>query len=129
MKKFKVFANGFKMGIFEATDEDAALEAYAREAGYQSVADMDEQLGSDAEYDVVEVEESASEEKTKEENKMKKFKIYVNDFNMGVFEAESEDAALEAYAQEAGYESLADMEEQLESEKADEYEVVEVSTC
>ena len=60
---------------------------------------------------------------------MKKFKIYANGFDMGIFEAEGEDAALEVYAQEAGYESLADMEEQLESEKADEYEVVEVVTC
>ena len=56
MKQYKIFANGFKMGIFSAEDEDAALEAYAQEAGYQSVADMDEQLGADAEYDVVEVE-------------------------------------------------------------------------
>ena len=57
---------------------------------------------------------------------MKKFKIYANGFNMGIFEGEDEDAALEAFAQEAGYQSLADMEEQLESEKADDYEVVEV---
>ena len=125
MKKFKVFANGYKMGIFEAEDEDAALEAYAQDAGYQSVADMDEQLGSDAEYDVVEVND-ASEQKTKEEKKMKKFKVVVNHFNMGIFEATDEDAALEALAQEAGYESLADMDEQTESEKPDEYDVVEV---
>ena len=57
---------------------------------------------------------------------MKKFKIFVNGFDMGTFEAESEDAALEVYAQEAGYQSLADMEEQLDSEKADDYEIVEV---
>ena len=57
---------------------------------------------------------------------MKKFKIYANGTNMGIFEGEDEDAALEAFAQEAGYQSLADMEEQLESEKADDYEVVEV---
>ena len=57
---------------------------------------------------------------------MKKFKIYANGTNMGIFEGEDEDAALEACAQEAGYQSLADMEEQLESEKADDYEVVEV---
>ena len=57
---------------------------------------------------------------------MKKFEIIVNNFNMGLFEGEDERSALEAYAQEAGYESVADMEEQLGSEKADEYEVVEV---
>ena len=58
MKKFKVFANGYKMGTFEATDEDTALEAYAQEAGYESLADMEEQLGSEKpdEYEVVEVE-------------------------------------------------------------------------
>ena len=56
MKKFKIYANGFDMGIFEATDEDAALEAYAQEAGYQSLADMEEQLESKDEYAVVEVE-------------------------------------------------------------------------
>ena len=57
MKKFKIFANGFDMGIFEATDEHAALEAYAQEAGYQSMDDMREQLGSEKpdEYEVVEV--------------------------------------------------------------------------
>ena len=56
--KFKVFANGFNMGIFEATDEDGALEAYAQEAGYETVADMEEQLESDKKdvYEVVEVE-------------------------------------------------------------------------
>lgn len=60
---------------------------------------------------------------------MKKFTIFANGANMGFFEGEDEAAALEAYAQEAGYQSLADLEEQLETEKPDEYEVVEVSTC
>ena len=55
--KFKVFANGFHMGIFEATDEDAALEAYAQEAGYESLADMEEQLETDPGHDVYEVVE------------------------------------------------------------------------
>ena len=126
MKKFTIYANGFNMGVFEGADEDAALEAYAQEAGYQSLADMEEQLGSDAEYEVVEVEVTASDKKTEEENKMKKFAVYANGFDMGTFEATDEDAALEAYAQEAGYESLADMHERLDSEKADDYEVVEV---
>ena len=124
MKNYRIFANGFDMGIFSAADEDAALEAYAQEAGYQSLADMEEQLDSEDEYEVVEVEATASDKKTKEENEMKKFTIYANGFNMGVFQAEDEDTALEAYAQEAGYESFADMNEQLES-KAD-YEIVEV---
>ena len=57
---------------------------------------------------------------------MMKFKVFANGLNMGIFEAESEDAALEAYAQEAGYQSFADMEERLDSEKADDYEIVEV---
>ena len=56
MKKFKVYVNQFNMGVFEAESESAALEAYAQEAGYQSVADMDEQLESKAEYEVVEEE-------------------------------------------------------------------------
>lgn len=56
---------------------------------------------------------------------MKKFRVYANGCKMGIFEAETEDAALEALAQEAGYQSMDDMYEQLESEKADEYEVVE----
>ena len=126
MKNYRIFANGFDMGIFSAADEDAALEAYAQEAGYQSLADMEEQLESEKadEYEVIEVEATASDKKTKEENEMKKFTIYANGFNMGVFQAEDEDTALEAYAQEAGYESFADMNEQLES-KAD-YEIVEV---
>ena len=116
MKKFKVFANGVKVGTFEAEDEDAALEMYAQKAGYQSLADMDEQLGSEAEYDVVE-----------EENEMKSYKIYANGFDMGIFAGADERAALEAYAQDAGYESMDDMNERLESDPAaDKYEVVEV---
>lgn len=114
MRKFKVFANGVKAGIFAAEDEDAALEMYAQKAGYQSLADMDEQLGSEAEYDVVE-----------EENKMRKFKVFANGVNMGIFAGEDETAALEAYAQDAGYESMDDMNERLDSDSEDEYEVVE----
>ena len=57
---------------------------------------------------------------------MKNYRIFANGFDMGIFEGEDEHAALEALAQEAGYQSLADMEEQLETEKPDEYEVVEV---
>lgn len=57
---------------------------------------------------------------------MKKFKIFANDFNMGIFEGETEDDALEMYAQDAGYKSMDDMYEQLEADPAaDEYEVVE----
>ena len=55
--KFKVFANEFCMGIFEGADEDDALEAYAQEAGYQSLADMEEQLEIEAGHDVYEVVE------------------------------------------------------------------------
>ena len=116
MKKFRVYANGFNMGIFEAEDESAALEAYAQDAGYQSLADMNAQLESEAEYEVVE-----------EENEMKSYKIYANGFDMGIFAGADERAALEAYAQDAGYESMDDMNERLESDPAaDKYEVVEV---
>ena len=54
MKNYKIFANGFDMGIIEGADEHDALEAYAQEAGYQSLADMEEQLESKADYEVVE---------------------------------------------------------------------------
>ena len=57
MKKFKIYANGFNMGIFEAEDERAALEAYAQEAGYESMADMDERLETEPGHDVYEVVE------------------------------------------------------------------------
>lgn len=56
MKKFTVYANGFNMGVFEAENQDAALEMYAQDAGYHSFADMHEQLESKAEYEVVEEE-------------------------------------------------------------------------
>ena len=133
MKKYRIFANKFFMGIFEAENEDAALDAYAREAGYPSfadLADMHKQLESDEEYryvyEAVEVEATASDKKQREDTQMKKFQIFANDFFVGIFEAEDEVAALEAYAQEAGYESLEDMNEQLGSEKADKLDVVEV---
>ena len=55
MKDYKIYANGFNMGVFQAEDEDDALEAYAQEAGYESFADMNEQLESKADYEIVEV--------------------------------------------------------------------------
>lgn len=125
MAQYKIFVDGIKMGIFEAEDEDAAFEAYAQDAGYESVTDMEEQLGSDAEYEVVEV--SASEQKHREEKNLKEYKIFANGGNVGVFEAKDEGDALEVYAQEWGYPSFAYMNEQLESDA--EYKVVEVSTC
>ena len=127
MKKFRIYANGYDMGVFSAESEADALEAYAQEARYESFADMEEQLGSDAKHDVVEV--STSDKKQGEEKQMRQYKIFVNHFNIGIFEAESEDSALETLAQKAGYQSFADMNAQTESEKPDEYEVVEVSTC
>ena len=36
----QVVANGTSMGTFEAGDELSALEAYAREAGYQDISEM-----------------------------------------------------------------------------------------
>ena len=69
MKNYRIYVNDFNMGIFEGEDEAAALEAFAQEAGYQSMADMDEQLADADEqveskpdsYEVVEVEENAKE--------------------------------------------------------------------
>ena len=76
MKKYRIFANKFFMGIFEAEDEDAALDAYAREAGYPSfadLADMHKQLESDEEYryiyEAVEVEATASDKKQRRQKK------------------------------------------------------------
>ena len=57
MKNYKIFANGFNMGIFEGADEDTALEAYAQEAGYQSLADMEEQLETEPGHDLYEAVE------------------------------------------------------------------------
>ena len=55
--KFKILVNGFDMGIFEAADEDDALEVYAQEAGYQSLADMEEQLETEPGHDLYEAVE------------------------------------------------------------------------
>jgi hypothetical protein len=37
MTKFAVTANGERMKIFDAEDKEAAIEAYARDAGYRDV--------------------------------------------------------------------------------------------
>ena len=133
MKKFKIFVNDFNMGVFEAESEDAALDAYAREAGYPSfadLADMHKQLEPDEEYryvyEAVEAEATASDKKQGEDTQMKKYQVFADDFFVGIFEGEDEVAALEAYAQEAGYESLENMNEHLGAEKVDELDVVEV---
>lgn len=57
MKKFKVYVNQFNMGVFEAEDEDDALEAWAQDSGYQSLADLNEQVGAEPGHDVYEVVE------------------------------------------------------------------------
>jgi Uma2 family endonuclease len=44
----------------------------------------------------------------------KRFLVYSNDANFGVFEAEDEQGAIDACAREAGYESERDMVQQLE---------------
>lgn len=39
LKLFSIAANGTPMGIYQGTDEDAAVLAYAQAAGYKTIAD------------------------------------------------------------------------------------------
>jgi hypothetical protein len=43
-KRFLVYSNDASFGIFEAEDEQQAIDACAREAGYESERDMIRQL-------------------------------------------------------------------------------------
>ena len=113
MTNFKIYANGFDMGIFEAEDERSALEAYAMDAGYQSLADMNDQLGSVAEYDVVEANNQNLKEDTMTTTTTTttttpqltdRFAVIAidADYIMGVYEGRSEDESITACLLEAG---------------------------
>ena len=56
MAQFQVSANGTDFGIYEADTEQGARDACARDAGYDSEADMVEQLQSASELVAVEVQ-------------------------------------------------------------------------
>jgi len=49
MTTFKIIANGIEAGTYEGADADAAVEAYARDAGYKSTADAASVLGQSVE--------------------------------------------------------------------------------
>jgi len=49
MTTFNIIANGTEMGTYEGTDADAAVEAYARDAGYKSASDAATSLGQSVE--------------------------------------------------------------------------------
>ena len=55
-KRFEVFANGHSFGIYEAETEQDARDACARDAGYESEADMIEKLEQPSQLKAVEVE-------------------------------------------------------------------------
>jgi hypothetical protein len=45
--KFMIIANGIKMGIYDGKTQEDALDAYSRDAGYQSYVSMKETIGAD----------------------------------------------------------------------------------
>lgn len=53
--KARVYANGEDMGVYEGGSDDAILDAYAQDAGYQDFADLLEQV-PDATRDEVTLE-------------------------------------------------------------------------
>jgi len=55
-KRFEVFANDLSFGIYEAETEQDARDACARDAGYESEADMVERLEQPSQLKAVEVE-------------------------------------------------------------------------
>jgi hypothetical protein len=55
-KRFEVFANGHSFGIYEAETEQDARDACARDAGYESEANMVERLEKPSQLKAVEVE-------------------------------------------------------------------------
>ncbi len=48
MARYKISANGVEMGVFEGADEGEAVEAYARDAGYGTYAELAGALGKTA---------------------------------------------------------------------------------
>ncbi|MCK6401244.1 MAG: hypothetical protein L6Q74_04935 [Sphaerotilus natans subsp. sulfidivorans] len=59
MTKFQVQANGAVFGVYEADDQQQARDLCAQDAGYDSEADMVEQLGSPSELVAIAGEEGA----------------------------------------------------------------------
>ena len=55
-KRFEVFANDLSFGIYEAETEQDARDACARDAGYESEANMVENLEQPSQLKAVEVE-------------------------------------------------------------------------
>lgn len=55
MAKFTVYnPTGITLGVYEADSAEAAIEACARDAGYESVLDMETRLGAPCELEAVE---------------------------------------------------------------------------
>ena len=54
-KRFEVFANDLSLGIYEAETEQDARDACARDAGYESEANMVERLEQPSQLKAVEV--------------------------------------------------------------------------
>ncbi|WP_062234694.1 hypothetical protein [Aureimonas sp. N4] len=59
MKKFEISVRGDYFGTYEGADADAAVEAYARNAGFKSYAELCDVVGEDSTdwRDVIEVVE------------------------------------------------------------------------
>lgn len=55
MATFNVYANDVDFGNYVATSATEACEIAARDAGYESVSDMVERLGSESELQAVEI--------------------------------------------------------------------------
>ena len=56
-KTFEIAANGTLMGEYKGADEDVAIDAYAKDAGYKDFSDAIKQVGgSKDELDVFEID-------------------------------------------------------------------------
>ena len=55
MKSFTITANGADMGTYQASGADAAILAYVQDAGYASVADAADALGTTEEEFLAEI--------------------------------------------------------------------------
>lgn len=49
MKDFQITANGTDMGTYQGETAEDALDAYAKDAGYEDYEDLASQHGDDAE--------------------------------------------------------------------------------
>lgn len=57
MNQYQVSANGHVFGIYAADTAEDACDLCAQDAGYKSVAHMEEQIGSECEFVAVCVEQ------------------------------------------------------------------------